>query len=291
MKFGSNLGAMAKAVQMVACGRSHTLALTRGGDIWAWGDNEQGQCGTALTGGDKVQYCYRFTTCVLMSFTTVCLDSACGFLASQHQTLIQFRFFDVLCLCWEGRWCAFERDGEKKEADPGRDAGTETTTRFTKQMVSPCPKQCGQCGWESLRATDSIAGRVRGCERGGGGGGKLAFHVFDQPWHRVEGVRLGTGGGGSIGERHGGYTCGERIETKGVQCLERRCRAVVVRPSYTQHQLRGSELRRRLEPRHVVHVGRFEFGEMRGETAGGEWSRVAWWFQNSSVLSGSFFFF
>jgi len=53
MKFGSNLGAMAKAVQMVACGRSHTLALTRGGAIWAWGDNEQGQCGTALTGGDK----------------------------------------------------------------------------------------------------------------------------------------------------------------------------------------------------------------------------------------------
>jgi hypothetical protein len=42
MKFGSNLGAMAKAVQMVACGRSHTLALTRGWSIWAWGDNEQG---------------------------------------------------------------------------------------------------------------------------------------------------------------------------------------------------------------------------------------------------------
>ena len=101
-------------------------------------------------------------------------------------------------------------------------------------MVSPCPKQCGQCGWESLRATDSIAGRVRGCECRGGGGGKLAFHVFDQPWHRVESVRLGAGGGGAIGERHGRHTCGERIETKGVQCLECQRRAVVVRPSHTQ---------------------------------------------------------
>jgi len=65
MKFGSNLGAMAKAVQMVACGRSHTLALTRGGAIWAWGDNEQGQCGTALTGGDKVQiYSFHDTYCL-----------------------------------------------------------------------------------------------------------------------------------------------------------------------------------------------------------------------------------
>ena len=47
----------------------------------------------------------------------------------------------------------------------------------------------------------------------------------------------------------------------------------------TQHQLWGSKLCRCLEPWHVVHVGRFEFGEMRGERAGGGWfPRVVLWF-------------
>tara|TARA_B100000795_G_scaffold226769_1_gene182905 strand:- start:1 stop:420 length:420 start_codon:yes stop_codon:yes gene_type:complete len=39
---------MAKAIQMVACGREHSMALTRGGSIWCWGDNQQGQLGLGM---------------------------------------------------------------------------------------------------------------------------------------------------------------------------------------------------------------------------------------------------
>ena len=48
LSLSSNLGAMAKAIQMVACGREHSMALTRGGSIWCWGDNQQGQLGLGM---------------------------------------------------------------------------------------------------------------------------------------------------------------------------------------------------------------------------------------------------
>ena len=48
LSLSSNLGAAAKSIQMVACGRQHTMALTRGGQIWCWGSNEDGQCGIGL---------------------------------------------------------------------------------------------------------------------------------------------------------------------------------------------------------------------------------------------------
>jgi alpha-tubulin suppressor-like RCC1 family protein len=50
---GSNLGAMAKAISMIACGRSHTIALTRGGQIWCWGSNDQGQLGIGMLDNTK----------------------------------------------------------------------------------------------------------------------------------------------------------------------------------------------------------------------------------------------
>jgi len=119
MKFGSNLGAMAKAVQMVACGRSHTLALTRGGAIWAWGDNEQGQCGTALAGGDKVQkYSFHDVFYDVAAYVSRCVEVlfvGTVFTVSNANTI---PLFLRSLLVWEGRWCAPERDREKKETDP-----------------------------------------------------------------------------------------------------------------------------------------------------------------------------
>ena len=36
-------------LQAVACGKSHTLVLTRQGDVFSWGNNDFGQCGASVT--------------------------------------------------------------------------------------------------------------------------------------------------------------------------------------------------------------------------------------------------
>ena len=36
-------------LQAVSCGKSHTLVMTRLGDVFAWGNNDFGQCGTGTT--------------------------------------------------------------------------------------------------------------------------------------------------------------------------------------------------------------------------------------------------
>lgn len=41
-------------IEMVACGRRHTLALGTDGRVWAWGDNEYGQLGNQESGVGKI---------------------------------------------------------------------------------------------------------------------------------------------------------------------------------------------------------------------------------------------
>ena len=36
-------------LQAVSCGKSHTLVMTRLGDVYAWGNNDFGQCGAKNT--------------------------------------------------------------------------------------------------------------------------------------------------------------------------------------------------------------------------------------------------
>ena len=37
-------------LQAVSCGKSHTLVMTRLGDVFAWGNNDFGQCGSNTKG-------------------------------------------------------------------------------------------------------------------------------------------------------------------------------------------------------------------------------------------------
>jgi alpha-tubulin suppressor-like RCC1 family protein len=94
MSISSNLGAMAKAVQMVACGREHTIALTRGGQIWCWGDNEQGQLGIGML--SKSDYTSTSAVASSGSFVDSSQPSSSGSLSptlTAQQRALQDRFF------------------------------------------------------------------------------------------------------------------------------------------------------------------------------------------------------
>ncbi len=46
-------GLINKKAENVSCGAYHTIVSTQGGDVYAWGSNEFGQCGTWNSGCSK----------------------------------------------------------------------------------------------------------------------------------------------------------------------------------------------------------------------------------------------
>lgn len=49
-------------IYQVACGNHHCLALTDDGEVYAWGQNNAGQCGSGTTSGQSVPR--RVTSCI-----------------------------------------------------------------------------------------------------------------------------------------------------------------------------------------------------------------------------------
>jgi len=66
-------GAMGRQVGDVACGLQHTVLVTLGGEVLAWGSNKYGQCGC----GSKTELVPR-PTYIAGLFGHRCVSVACG---------------------------------------------------------------------------------------------------------------------------------------------------------------------------------------------------------------------
>jgi hypothetical protein len=84
-------GLGAETVAQISSGDRHSVALTKGGQLFAWGDNSFGQLGVGRAAGDKV-VAPQVNLC-LLSFILIELDSMKCHLKFVFPTVFLVKFF------------------------------------------------------------------------------------------------------------------------------------------------------------------------------------------------------